>query len=117
MKLSHGNANDNDALHHLYEIWDKGEDRLFKYGVSDDPIDETDGLSDRIRDQLYFLNLAMGWVRFVGKILIRNINGRVKAKMLEREYIDNFEKAYGQRPQGNPLRRKTKFDDPFRTDF
>jgi hypothetical protein len=53
---------------HLYEIWDKSEDERFKYGISDDLI-EADNLSDRIRDQLYFLNLSAGWVRYVGRII------------------------------------------------
>lgn len=48
------NSNDNDGDHHLYGIWDKKEDDLFKYGISDDPIEE-DGLSDRVREQVYSL--------------------------------------------------------------
>ena len=30
----HGNSYENDAPHHLYEIQDKEEDDIFKYGIS-----------------------------------------------------------------------------------
>jgi len=39
----HGNSLDNDKPHHLYEIHDKEDGELLKYGISHDPIDE-DGL-------------------------------------------------------------------------
>lgn len=105
----HRNSNQNDGPHHVYEIWDKGEDELFKYGISDDPI-EADQLSDRIRDQLYFLNLSAGWVRYIGRIIQKDIAGRVLAKQLEEEYIQAYLEKQGVRPRGNPPRRKSKFD-------
>jgi len=108
----HRNSSRNDGPHHLYEIWDKGEDELFKYGISDDTI-EADNLSDRIRDQLYFLNLSTGWVRFIGRIIQRDIGGRVSAKQIEDEHIEAFFEKKGARPRGNPLRRKSKFDPLF----
>jgi len=40
----HGNSLENVNPHHLYEIRDLAENDVFKYGVSDDPI-ERDGLS------------------------------------------------------------------------
>lgn len=105
----HRNSNQNDGPHHLYEIWDKGEDELFKYGISDDTI-ESDNLSDRIRDQLYFLNLSAGWVRYIGRIIQNDIKGRILAKQLEDEHIQTYLEKHGVRPRGNPPRRKSKFD-------
>jgi hypothetical protein len=108
----HRNSNQNDGPHHLYEIWDKGEDELFKYGITDDPI-EADNLSDRIRDQLYFLNLSAGWVRYIGQIIQKDISGRVLAKQIEEENIEAYLKKHGVRPRGNPPRRRSKFDPLF----
>ena len=108
----HRNSNSNDGLHHLYEIWDKGEDVVFKYGISDDPIEE-DNLSDRIRDQVYYLNLTTGWIRYVGRIIEANIPGRIEAKQLEESFIETYFAENGSRPRGNPSRRKSKFDPPF----
>ncbi|MFN0216440.1 MAG: hypothetical protein ACKVT2_19445 [Saprospiraceae bacterium] len=105
----HRNSNQNDGPHHLYEIWDKGEDELFKYGITDDPI-EADNLSDRIRDQLYFLNLSAGWVRYMGRIIQKDIMGRILAKQVESEYVQTYLEKHGVRPRGNPARRKSKFD-------
>jgi len=51
----HGNSNQSKRPQHLYEIKDKQEDTVFKYGISDNSIDE-DGLSKRIRNQLIILN-------------------------------------------------------------
>lgn len=42
----HGNSKKNEKPHHLYEIYDRGRDDLFKYGISDKPISK-DGLSCR----------------------------------------------------------------------
>jgi hypothetical protein len=99
--LVHGNSNKNNKPHHLYAIFDKEEDDLFKYGISHDSID-ADGLSDRVRNQINFLNLAVGWVRFFGKILVANINGREKAKVIENQFIESYCEKKGQNPRGNP---------------
>jgi hypothetical protein len=96
----HGNSNKNTKLHHLYAIYDKEKDDLFKYGISHDPID-LDGLSDRPRNQIAFLNLAVDWNRFYGKVLIVNIQGREKAKIIESAFIDAFREKHGQNPRGN----------------
>jgi hypothetical protein len=98
--LIHGNSNKNTKPHHLYAIYDKEKDDLFKYGISHDPID-ADGLSDRLRNQLNFLNLAVDWERYYGKILIIHIDGREKAKAIETHYIDTFRAQFGQNPRGN----------------
>lgn len=108
--MAHGNLNTNKKPHHLYEIWDKKEDDVFKYGISDKPIDEEDGLSSRVRDQVYLMNLPENWLRFVGRILKRDIPSRVLAKKLESEHVAIYEAKHGRRPRGNPSRRKSRFD-------
>lgn len=109
----HRNSNRNQEPHHLYEIWDKEKDEVFKYGISDDPIEPEDGLSDRVRDQLYYLNLAATWIRYIGRILIVGIIGKMLARKIEDEHIEDFKKEHGRRPRGNPPRRKSKFDPLF----
>lgn len=42
----HGNSLNNPNPHHLYKIIDREDNDVFKYGISDDPIDE-DGLSKK----------------------------------------------------------------------
>lgn len=96
----HGNSNQSNKIQHLYEIRDKQENNIFKYGISDSTI-EADDLSKRVRTQITILNLASGWERFYGKILIRNIEGRQKAKEIERQFIETYEEKYGEKPRGN----------------
>lgn len=102
----HRNSHQNKAPHHLYEIYDKEEEEVFKYGISSDPIDE-DRLSGRIRKQLNILNLAVGWFRYFARILLKDIAGRKKAEEIEDEYINTFEKEKGRLPRGN-LRKNRK---------
>jgi hypothetical protein len=104
MKL-HGNNNKNDLLHHLYVIDDLQEKEVFKFGISDDPIEE-DGLSKRARDQQDYLNLVVGIFRFIARILIRNISTREEAKRIEDKHMEEFEEKYGRLPRGN--RKKNK---------
>ena len=99
MKL-HGNADDNQANHHLYEIRDRVDDSVLKYGISAEPID-SDGLSKRIRIQLQSFNLGAGWLRYFGAILMINLPGRRYAKQLEQEHVEAYERATGRRPRGN----------------
>ena len=96
----HGNSNKNDNPHHLYGIYDKVDESLFKYGISHDPL-EADGLSDRIRVQISYINLAVRWQRFYAKILIINIQGREKAKTIETQFIDAYHRKHGKNPRGN----------------
>ncbi len=98
--MGHGNSYENDKQHHLYAILDKEENDVFKYGISDNPIDERDS-SARMRDQVNFLNRAVGWIRFIAVILIRNIQGRVKARELEDAHIADYQEEKGRRPRGN----------------
>ncbi len=96
----HGNLNTNDKPHHLYEIRDSVDNDVFKYGISHDPI-ESDGLSERCRDQVSFINLAVNWLRFFGRTIIFDIPNRILAKQLERKAIDEYEKKNGRKPRGN----------------
>ena len=98
--ILHGNSSKSNRPQHLYEIRDKQEDTVFKYGISDNPIDE-DGLSKRIRDQLIIFNLAAGWERYYATVLIQNIEGRTAALKLEKEHIEAYEKEFGVKPRGN----------------
>ena len=97
----HGNSRKNNKDHHLYAIFDEENNDLFKYGISDKPIDE-DGSSSRMREQVNFLNRAVGWIRYFAQVIISGIKGRAKARDLEDEYIDDYEKENGHRPRGNP---------------
>lgn len=98
--MAHRNSHTNQEAHHLYEIIDKLDNDVFKYGISSDPI-EADGLSKRLRKQLAFLNLIDEWERFFGRILLQGINGRQIAERIENEYISNYEIKNGRRPRGN----------------
>jgi hypothetical protein len=86
--------------HHLYEIVDKQEDDTFKYGISCDPIGD-DGLSDRMREQVSFLNHIFEWARFFGRILIFNIPGKREARKIETKHIKEYEQLHGRKPKGN----------------
>jgi len=96
----HGNSNRNTKQHHLYEIRDSVDDDVFKYGISHGPVG-SDGYSDRMREQVNFLNLGVKWLRFFARILISNISGRKEAKRIERHYIRSYKEKNGQNPRGN----------------
>lgn len=98
--MVHRNSHSNQEPHHLYEIIDKLDNDVFKYGISSDPI-EADGYSKRLRKQLAFLNLIDEWERFFGRILLQNIDGRQEAERIENLYISEYENLKGQRPRGN----------------
>ncbi|MBK7936111.1 MAG: hypothetical protein IPJ82_03140 [Lewinellaceae bacterium] len=96
----HGNSRDNPKAHHLYVIYDTEENDIFKYGISDKPIGE-DGYSRRMREQIDYLNRAVGWMRYSAEILQRNVPGRAKARQLEDEYIAVYEEKHARTPRGN----------------
>ncbi len=96
----HGNSNDNNKPHHLYEIRDSIDDDIFKYGISHDPIDE-EGQSNRMKVQVNFLNLGVNWLRFFSQILLFNISGKKEAKRIEEEFVQNYKKQNGKKPRGN----------------
>lgn len=71
---------------------------MFKYGISSKPIDE-DGYSSRMREQVDFLNRAVGWFRFFAEVLVHGIPGRTKARQLEDEYIEAYHQKHGRNPR------------------
>ncbi len=75
----HGNSQENDAEHHLYEIRDRRMDDTFKYGISSKPLNK-DGSSPRANEQVGYLNRAMRWACFFAKVLVTGIPGRKKAE-------------------------------------
>lgn len=96
----HGNSYQNEELHHLYVIMDGDDDSIYKYGITDDSVD-SDGLSERVREQLDLFNRIVGFHRFYAKILLRDIPGRRKAREIERQHIRAFREKHGRRPLGN----------------
>lgn len=107
MEKQHGNANANEADHHLYEIYDQGRDDIYKYGICGDPLNP-DGSSPRANIQVRDHNQAFGWKRFIAKILEICIPGRLEARRIEDEYIEAYRQKHGHRPAGNPKRGKKK---------
>lgn len=108
--MPHGNSHQKTNDYHLYEIRDEQEKEVFKYGISDEPFGQ-DGLSKRIKVQLSILNLAAGWIRYFGKVLLKGIQGRKKAETIENEHIDTFEKEFGRRPRGNQTKSLKKLEE------
>jgi hypothetical protein len=98
--MPHGNSHKNNNLHHLYEITDTYENEVYKFGISDDEI-EADGLSARRRNQLSLFNILANFLRFAGRILVRDIPGRKEAERIEEEYIRRHIEQNGKRPRGN----------------
>ncbi len=96
----HGNSKENPNLHHLYELYKIENRDTFKYGISDDPIDE-DGFSARVRDQLEAMNMAAEYQKYSGEILEKDIAGRLEALRAEREMIDQYYEIHGRNPIGN----------------
>lgn len=102
----HGNDKRNPNLHHLYDIFRNSNRDTFKYGVSDDPIDE-DGLSNRCREQLEGMNAAAEYDKFSAEIMLTDIPGRAEALRIEQAYIDAYFHQHGRNPKGNkyPIRK------------
>lgn len=96
----HGNEKKNPKSHHLYEIRDKLDGSLYKYGISAEPINEK-GYSKRMIRQVDIGNSYVGWQRFYATILVRNIPGREKAAIIEKQFIDAYQSKYGINPRGN----------------
>lgn len=99
--MANRNRDDNDELHHLYEIVDKVDNDTYKYGISSEPISKKDGMSKRMRVQLRFANSIDNWKRFFARILIFDIPGRKEAKRIESKHIKDYKEKNGQRPRGN----------------
>ena len=96
----HGNSNDSDSAHHLYEIHDKERSNTYKYGICGDPLN-ADGSSPRANLQVKEFNRAFGWLRFLAKVLLTGITGRREAKRIENEHIEAYRAKWGEKPPGN----------------
>lgn len=99
--MAHRNSYENEEPHHLYEIIDRVDNDVFKYGISCKPINQ-DGTSSRMREQVNNLNRVDKWTRFFARILLRDIAGKREARRIETEYIQAYLEKYGKRPRGNP---------------
>lgn len=96
----HANSHENDAEHHLYQIFDVERDDIFKFGICGKPLNP-DGSSPRANEQVTLFNKVVGMVRFFAEILKTGIPGRKRAEEIEDEHIDEFEKKHGRKPPGN----------------
>jgi hypothetical protein len=100
IKRLHKNSSQNQESHHLYVIIDKMNDGVFKYGISCEPIG-ADGMSDRMRKQITWLNQVDDWKRFFAKIILNDISGKVEARRIETAHILDYEAQFGRKPRGN----------------
>ena len=98
--MLHKNSYLNQEPHHLYEIIDKLDGDVFKYGISCETIG-ADGTSDRMRTQVNLFNLIDDWERFFAHIILYDIDGKLAAKRIETDYIRLYEKTNGRKPRGN----------------
>ena len=103
--MKHGNALDNPNMPHLYDIFKKADGDTFKYGISDDPI-EDDGLSERCRKQKHEMNRAAEFDKYSAQVVLTEIPGRKEAARIERGYIDAYYDEHGRNPVGNILPRR-----------
>lgn len=99
--MVHRNSYQNDDLFHLYEIIDRIDESVFKYGISSKPIDK-DGTSSRMREQVNLLNRIDKWNRFYARIILSDIEGKKEARLLEISFIKEYEQKYKDKPRGNP---------------
>ena len=100
MGSDHGNSNQNMEDHHLYEIVDNKKNEIYKYGISGRKLNP-DGSSPRANEQIKEFNNLAGWIRYIVNILLTKIPGRIEAKCIEADYIENYKKKYGHKPKGN----------------
>ena len=76
-------------------------DDVFKFGICGKLLN-SDGSSPRAMEQVNFYNRAIGWACFFARVLLTGIPGRVAAKQLEADFIENYAAQNGKRPPGNP---------------
>jgi hypothetical protein len=98
--MPHANSHENNAPHHLYEVFDVERDAVYKYGICGKPLG-TDGSSVRANEQVRLFNRVVGMFRFFATILLTGIPGRKRAEEIENEYIDAYERKHGHKPPGN----------------
>ncbi|MEM9885153.1 MAG: hypothetical protein AAF849_04615 [Bacteroidota bacterium] len=79
------------SLHHLYFIYDFEKKEVYKFGISDKPINSNNS-SARLGEQIRLYNQVTGSPRFSGKILIKSIKGRHKARIMEDDAVLKYAK-------------------------
>jgi hypothetical protein len=47
------------------------------------------------------MNLVAGWKQYYARILVQNIDGRIEALRLERQFINDYKVFHGEKPIGN----------------
>jgi len=94
----HGNSKQNNKEHHLYGVYDSEENDVFKYGISDKKIEE-DGYSSRMREQVDYLNRAVGWLRFFQKFLFKLLVEKKKHEKSKMTMSMIIEKNMGGTPE------------------
>jgi URI fold toxin 2 len=107
MTPDHGNSLKNEREHHLYEPFDTARKDVFKFGICAQPLNP-DGSSPRGNEQDGFLNKAVGWLRFIVRVLLTGIPGRIRACETEDEHIENYYENTGKYPPGNDDHKKLK---------
>ena len=108
-KKQHSNLLQNPNTHHLYFIYDFENREIYKFGISDKPVNRKYS-SERLSGQVVLYNRVVGWKRFSGRILVYPIRGRLQARQLEDSAILKFKEKHKRFPRGNPkhqfLRKK-----------
>ena len=99
-KKKHSNLLQNLNTHHLYIIYDFEQRQIFKFGISDKPVNAL-YTSARLLRQITLFNKVAGSKRFSGRIINFPIEGRLSARRLEDESILKFRTKHGQFPRGN----------------
>ncbi|MEO0008673.1 MAG: hypothetical protein RJA20_2869 [Bacteroidota bacterium] len=96
----HGNSKNNEKLHHVYAIYDEEDGDVFKYGISETELGKDD-YSRRMREQVDYLNRAVGWARYRAEVIVRDIAGKAHARLIEDEKIAMYIEKFGRPPRGN----------------
>jgi len=99
-KNQHSNLHKNPNVHHLYIIYDFQEREIYKFGISDKPVNDIN-VSSRLMKQVILYNRVAGSKRFAGRIISYPISGRIKARQLEDEEILKFKAKRNRFPRGN----------------
>ena len=64
-----------------------------------------------MREQVDYLNRAVGWIRFFAKVLIKGIMGKRKARNIEDEHVDDYRAKHGRNPRGNVNKTKKQREE------
>ncbi len=100
-KKVHGNSLKSQKKHHVYQIDDRTQMDIYKYGISGGKLNKN-GTSRRANRQANKLNRPLSFIRYIPKVLFTNIPGRVAALAIEYNLVCNiYLKQKGRKPDGN----------------